>query len=107
MVGLSFRQRSQEAVDGTMFAAYFRARTELQQTVAINHVPVRRDNVDVVRLYRLVVLGLERGHRGGAREQFAEKAAAAGIQVLDNDEGHAGVRRQGGHQLLQGLKAAS
>ena len=54
----------------------------------------RRDHIDMVGLNRHPVRRQTNGHFGMAREQFGQKAFMGGVEVLDNEIGHAATGGQ-------------
>ena len=66
-----------------------RAWEKLQRPPADNHVPVGRDNIDVIGLNRRLALHLHDRHFRRSGEDFRQGARVRG-QVLHQDERHAG-----------------
>ena len=63
---------------------------QLQRAILKNHVVVRRDDVDAVRLDNHPVLDLVNRHPCIAPDQVGEDALVVRVQVLHQDKGHAG-----------------
>ena len=61
------------------------------------HVRISRDHINVIRFHFDAVGGFHHAHLGLALQQFRQKADVLGIQMLDENERHAGV----GWQRLQ------
>ena len=66
---------------------------------------IRRDDVHVVGLHRLSRNGQRHGHRGFLRQNLREQALVLRVQVLHDDEGHAGCRK-GTKKLDQRFEAS-
>jgi hypothetical protein len=60
----------------------------------------------VIGANRQIVGRLENRHPRDLGEQLGQMVFARGVQMLDQDEGHAGLRRQPGEQLRKGFKPA-
>jgi hypothetical protein len=58
-------------------------------------------------LQPLAVCSLHHLHRGVARQQLNQHALVGGVEVLDENEGEAGFRRQHRKQFLHRFEAAS
>ncbi len=67
---------------------------------------VGRDEVDVVRYGRCSVRNGAHRHPRVLREQFGQEARLLGVEMLHEDEGHAGVWWQVGEEGLECLQAA-
>ena len=62
--------------------------------IADQHLRIRWNDVDPVRLYDRVALYLNDLHARAAGEQFRQRALVVGIQMLYENEGHSGSGRQ-------------
>ena len=65
-----------------------------------------RDHVDVVGLDLQPVLGLRDRHGRRALQQLDQHALVRGVEVLDDDEGHAAVLGHAAEELLERLQPA-
>lgn len=103
-LALILRQRFKEGIDGPMRRAAPRAQLKYQGACGDGEVRVRCNDVDVIRLDRLIVRDLLYRERCGARENLRQSALVLGIEVLHQDEPHPGVERQSLEQLRERLK---
>ncbi len=87
-------ERFKENVDRIMRLVAFRPRRQMQRAIANDHYLVGRDDVDVVPLNGHSFFGLNHRHGSGSRENFSKLAFIVGLQMLNNYECHAGLRRQ-------------
>ena len=78
----------------------------MQNAVQKGHVAVRRNHIDGVRLNRHAVFHFMNRHFGVASDQFGQDALVFGIEMLDEDEGHARVRGRMGEELLEGFQSS-
>jgi len=60
----------------------------------------------VVRADRQSVLGLHHRHRGLPAQELDQQALVLGIEMLDQDEGHAALRRHDRKERLEGFEPA-
>jgi hypothetical protein len=67
---------------------------------------VGRDHVDMVRFQLLPVRHLDHRHLCARREDARQFAAAIGVEVHDDNERRAGIRRYRGEKCLQGAYTA-
>jgi hypothetical protein len=61
---------------------------QLQNPAGDNHTFAGREDVDVVRLHRRLILDLRNRHRGRSGQDLRQHAGARGGQVLHYDEGY-------------------
>jgi hypothetical protein len=101
MVTLLLRQRPHEIVNGHVRRARFASRSQFQCMVVNRHRTVRRDYVHMIRLHAHSVLHLRHLHRRFFRQQFRQETLVLGVQVLDDHEGHPGIRRQVPQQVCK------
>src|SRR6266536_6456336 len=80
------------------------ARLELQDSAGDAHRRVSRNHVNVVRLHRQTVRSLLHPYRGRLGENSSEIALVLRVEMLDQDECHAGVSRQLSEQQAGGLE---
>jgi len=95
-----------EMVYGAMSAAFHLAFLKFEPGLGHNHAGVGRDNIDVVGLDGEVVGDLGNVHGGGAGQELGQGAGMVGVEMLDEDEGHAGVWGQVFEQKREGLQAS-
>jgi hypothetical protein len=100
-------QRSQEGVDRQVSAPRGDARDELQHVSFDGDVVPPRGDVDVVGLDHRVPPDLGDRHAASLCQQVGQDALVAGVQVLHEHEGHAGVDRQRSQELLECVQSAS
>ena len=76
---------------------------QVQRAVQAGQVLVGRDHVDAIGLNDQAIRDLGDRHAGGAADEFGEDALVVRGQVLDEHEGHAGIRerRQSGKKSLE------
>ena len=99
-------ERAQEGVDRKVPAPRGDARDQLQHVSFDGDVVPPRGDVDVVGLDRRVPPDLGDRQAAALRQQVGQDALVAGVQVLHQHEGHAGVRRQRSEKLPEGLQPA-
>src|SRR5215813_3608891 len=80
-------------------------RLNLENAPADGQVRVARDDIDVIRLDRLVVPDFADRQGRGARENLCQLAFMIRIQVLHEHEAHPRVQPQRFEQLCEGLQA--
>ena len=66
---------------------------QVQRAAADRQIGAGRDDIEMLALHRHAVGGLVDGERGGAGEQTGQHAFVARVEMLDQNEGHAGLRR--------------
>ena len=81
-------------------------RRHRQHAVGDRDAGVRLDDVDVVGLDLGAVRGVDHGHRGVRLQQLGQPALVVRVEMLDDDQGEAGPRRQRRQQLGQGAQSA-
>ncbi len=106
VLALVLGERDEEPVDHGLPLLRRHRHPHAQPAALDRERGVGRDDVEVVALDRHPVRGLQHRHLGVAAEQLREHARALGHQVLDQDEGHAAVRRQVLEEGLVGLEPA-
>jgi hypothetical protein len=79
---------------------------QLQHAAGELHGRVGRDDEDVVGDEGVAVLRLRHRHGRAAAQDIDQRAGVVGIEMLDQDERHAGVRRRIGEEGPEGLQAA-
>ena len=99
-------QRAQERVDRQVSAPGGDARDQLQHVSFDGDVVPPRGDVDVVGLDRRVPSDLGDRQAASLRQQVGQDALVAGVQVLHQHEGHAGVRRQRSEKLPERVQPA-
>jgi hypothetical protein len=99
-------ERTQKVIDGVMRTTVVRAGRDRQDAVGNGEVGVRLNDVDVVRRDLHAVHRVDHRHGGVGPQQFTQPALIVRIEMLDDDEGKAGLRRQGGDQLRQRAQPA-
>ena len=77
---------------------------EAQRAAADGKIGSRRNDIEVVARDRHSVDRLKHGHRRVASEQVHHHAFVGRVEVLHQDEGHAGIGRQRVDELPTGLK---
>ena len=80
------------------------ARQERERAVENGHVRVGRDDVDMIALDQYAVADLSDRHRGGAAQRLRQQAVVLRIEMLDENERHAGIGRQTGQELREGFQ---
>ena len=100
------RQRIQQEVEREARAVTLLRSRNPQRPFVDGKIDARRNDIDVLAFDRHSVGRLRDRHRGVARQQTHHHAVVAGVEVLDEYEGHAIARRQRVQQLLAGLEAA-
>jgi len=100
------RQRAEEQIDRHGQPVPRVAIVQHQPPIADHHLFHRRQQVDRVGLHRHVVLGQPHRHRRAPRQQLVHEALEIRRQMLQDDEGHAGVGRQVAEQPFERLEAA-
>lgn len=73
-------------------------------TVVDGKVCSGRDNIEMVAIDPHSLDRLKNGHRGMTREQVHHHAFVGGVEVLDQDEGHAAIGRQRVQKASAGVK---
>ena len=89
-----------------MRAARFAARLELQDPVGDGHRRVARNHVNVVWLHRQTLRCLLHRYWCRLGENSSEIALVLRVEMLDQDECHAGVARQLAKQRARGFETA-
>jgi hypothetical protein len=100
------RQGLQKAVDRQVQPALLLTRQHEQPPMMHPERAIRRDDIDVVGLDRLAVRGLSHRHPGRPDQQIGQHTRMCRIQMLDEDEGHSGARRQVVQQTTEGIESA-
>jgi hypothetical protein len=93
-------------IDRSMLPAGLRSRRQAQDALLDLHVRPGRDHVDTVGLHGHLIRDFGDRHAGRARQDLSEHTGVSGVEVLDQDEGHAGIGRQRLEHLLDGFKPA-
>ena len=103
---LIFGERAHEGVDGHGLAANFFAGGEVQSALGNGHGGVWGDDVNAIGLDDHGVANLADGHGSFFGNELGKQAVMLGVEMLDEDEGHAGVWREVAEQLGNGFQAA-
>lgn len=67
---------------------------------------IGRYDIDGIDFDGAVVAGFDDGHRGLSREQFDHGAFMFGVEVGNNDKGHAGRAWHGGEEAFKSIESA-
>ena len=89
-----FRQRAKKIVDRHVLPVGQHARTQLQHSILDGQVGVGRNHVGVIGLHHDSLSHFGDGNLGGPRQDFLQRAAMFGVEVLHQHEGHASLFRQ-------------
>ncbi len=81
-------------------------KAELEHTVKYSHLAVWRNDIDVVRLNRHLVCGLDNRYSGNPLQDLREHACVAGIEMGNQDKRHPAVGRDLLKENLKRLEAA-
>ena len=81
-------------------------RPNLQDAILDGQVGIGRNDIDVVGLGELLARDLAHRESGGPRQDVGQRAFPRRVEMLHQNEGHAGVGRQVLKQLREGLEAA-
>ena len=103
---LIFRQRAQKAVDRHALATRLFRQVQLQHAIKNAHLAVGRDDINVVGRDGDLILRFRHRHGGAALEDFGKQADVAGIEMRHQYEGHAGIRRAGMKEGIEGFQPA-
>ena len=79
---------------------------QLNDSVKYGYIPVRRRNVDMIRLEYHPVFSLEQLHLGGFLDQFRHYAYMIRIQMGYYDKGHTGILGQILEESVESVQAA-
>ena len=79
---------------------------KLERAVAHREIASRRDDVDVVGFEPHVFARFEYRHGGMRRQQLDHHARMGGVEMLDQDESHAGLGGQRREEGAKGFKPA-
>ncbi len=90
----AFRQRPEKIVDRHVLSARQHSRTQLQHSILDGQVRIGGNHVGVVGLDHDSLRDFGDGDLSGPRQDFLQRAAMFGIEVLHQHEGHAGLFRQ-------------
>ena len=101
-----FGQAGKKGVDRQVQPVPGRHLEQVKRPVQDRNVLVGRNDIDAIRLDPHPVCRLLHGHRRGTLQQFREHAGALGVEVLDDDKGHAAVCRDAREQLFQRFQPA-
>ena len=86
-----FGQAGEKGVDRQVQPVPGRHLEQVKRAVQDRDILVGRNDIDAIRPDLHPVCGLLDDHRRGALQQFREHAGAVGVEVLDDDKGHAAV----------------
>ena len=101
-----FRQRAQEEVERQARAVTLPRFREAEGTALDREIGTRRNEIDMLALERHPVCCLLYLHRRMAGQQIDHHARMRRIEMLDQNEGHAGAGRERGEQPPEGIEAA-
>ena len=90
----SVGQRGEERVDGRVLGAIVGACAQMERPADDDHLRVRRNHVDVIRLDVQAVRGLHDRHRRLARQQRDERALMLRREVLHEHDRDVWIRRE-------------
>jgi hypothetical protein len=99
-------ERAEEAVDRHVELLVGEAVDQRESTLFHDHLLAGRQEVDRVGAEFGRFVDADERHGGEPGEQFVHQALEVGGEVLDDDEGHAGVGGHGFEEALQGFQAA-
>ncbi len=100
------RQRAEQVVDGKSDTSMQGGRAERDPPIDHRERGVGRDDVDGVGLDAGPVGRFDHGHRRVSDEQLTKQARVGRVQVLNEDERHARVRRKHSQELPERLEAS-
>lgn len=100
------REREEEVVDGPAQPARLHELGEFEHALLDREPAAGGDDVDGVALDVLASLALQHVQIGMPIQELRQHALVIGIEVLDDDEGHAGRRLGARQHLPQGFQAA-
>ena len=100
-------ERGEERVDRAAGSATLVERAQTQHASFDRHLAVGQDHVDAVRLDRRTLADRAHAHPGVPAQQLDHVALPGRIEMLDDHECHAAVRRHRVEQLLERVEAAS
>ena len=106
MLGLIRGERSEEHIDWRPLAVGRSSAPETEPPVANGQDRARRQNIDMLRLDPLAILGFDDRHPRGAAEDLGKHAVAVRRQMSDDHEGQAAICRNGFEKFLQRLDSA-
>ena len=89
-----------------MLARFFASRCQRERAGADCHEGAGRDHVHTVGLYPCPRLDLIDRHPGCFGKDFRQQAVMAGIEMLNQYEGHSGINRQRMKEFLVGFQTA-
>ncbi len=99
-------QRQEEIVDRAAQPARLDEVGQFQHAAANGQAPAGRDDIDAIGLDPLQPLALAHFQIGMPVEQLGEHGFVIGVEMLDDDERHAGRRARRGQHFAQGLQPA-
>jgi len=94
MIALPLGESAHEMVDGHVKAATFAAWRVLQGVIGNGHGGVGRNDVNVIGFDGHPVGDFLDVHGGFFGKKFGEHAVMLGVEMLDENEGHAGIGSQ-------------
>jgi hypothetical protein len=103
---LIFGERSEEDIDRLAVLARRRRCRHAKSPALDRHHGVRRDDEDMVRGERHAVLGLHHRHLGVIARELDQQALVMRVEMLDQDERHAALRRHVREEALEGIEPA-
>ena len=100
-----FGQRGEERVDRRVLRPIVGPWSQIEVAIGEPHLYVWRSHVQVIWLHAHAVGDLKDRHRRVTREERWQCALVLRRQMLDEDEGEAGLRRQCADHAREGLEA--
>ena len=101
-----FGQGAKEKINGETRAARGRRLEEVEQAVQNRHIFVRGDHINAVGIDFHPIRDLKHFHGGSTLEEFSQDPLMVRVEMLNDDKGHAAVRRHRTQKLLQRLQPA-
>ena len=95
------RKRGQEIIDCHALTTRLLRQAEPKDTIVNRHVTIRRNNVDVVHLDGQLISDLDDRQLSDALQDFGQHTDMPGIQMLNQHERHAALRRRAPKELLE------
>lgn len=106
VMALLLGESAHEVVNGHVKAAGIAAGRELKAVIGDGHRSIGRNDINMIGLDAHAAGDFLDAHGGFLGEQFGEEAVMLGVEMLDEDEGHAGIGGQVGDEFGEGFDAA-
>ena len=87
-------QRSEREIEGKSYALTARRRRQVQRTGAYRKIASRRDDIEMIGGKCCALVGLNDCHRGMLGEKIDHHACMRWVEMLDENIGDAGMRRE-------------